>query len=254
MEPLLLLPRTAPVSSATLLSSLNRLSVSFSKEDDDQLNTSVMDFELPEATAEAEVLARPLSATGRAVGLTCSDLLLAEADADAEAEADDCLSTLEESTSETTCSLALETVGIKWAVRRLCCLTVSSCPSRALLAELTALSLELELEERWDDDRPSSLEALLLSVVPEGLVKTMMLPDPWRWFSSRRGLALSLSLPLSASWCSLAKGLSATPLFVKVAMGGKREREREIRENGERGEMMLRACHHDKGRPLMRKT
>ena len=193
MEPLLLLPRTAAFSSATRLSSLNRLSVSFSKEDEDQLNTSVMDFELPEATAEVLVLSLSASATGGGVGLTCSDLLLAEADADA--EADDCLSTLGESTSETTCNLALETVGIKWAVRRLCCLTVSSCPSRALLAELTVLSLELELEERWDDDNPNSLEALLLSAVPEGLVKTMMLPDPWRWFSSRRGLGLSFPLP-----------------------------------------------------------
>lgn len=90
-----------------------------------------MDFEL-EATAA--VLA-PAPVMGRAVSiLVCSDLLLAEAAevetraaellAEAEAEVDD-LSTLE-STSATTCSLALEMVGIKWADRRLCCLTVSS--------------------------------------------------------------------------------------------------------------------------------
>jgi hypothetical protein len=112
---------------AILLSSLNRSSVSFSREDEDQLNISVMDFAL-EATAE--VLA-PAPVMG-GVGFTCSDLLLADAaevetgaaELLAEAEADD-LSTLE-STSDTTCSLALEIVGIKCAVRRLCCLTVSS--------------------------------------------------------------------------------------------------------------------------------
>ena len=93
--------------------------------------------------------------------------------------------------SDTTWSLALETVGMRWADRRLCCRTVSSCASRgALLAELTTLTAPLEeLSEaaRWS---ALVLEAeVALRPRAGGLVRATTLPDPRsrRLDSPRRG-------------------------------------------------------------------
>ena len=116
--------------------------------------------------------------------------LVAACDADCAADAADF--SLGESTSLTTWSLALDIVGIRWADRKLCCLTVSTCVGWALLADtsdtvLTELSLELELGVRLSSSRVFDFRRLLVPV-PVGGLLTTMLPVNLRWLSPRRGL------------------------------------------------------------------
>ena len=100
-----------------------------------------------------------------------------------------------ESTSLTTWSLALDIVGMRWAVRKLCCLTVSTCVGWALLADtsetvLTELSLELDDDVRLDSSRVLDLRRLLVPSVRSAAVGgllTTMLPETLRWLSPRRG-------------------------------------------------------------------
>ena len=121
--------------------------------------------------------------------------LVAACDANCAAEADDF--SLDESTSPTTWSLALDIVGMRWAVRKLCCLTVSTCVGWALLADtsetavLTELSLELDEDVRLSSSRVLDLRRLLVPI-PVGGLLTTMLPDNLRWLSPRRGLFVVL--------------------------------------------------------------
>ena len=120
--------------------------------------------------------------------------LVAACDADSAADAADF--SLGESTSLTTWSLALDIVGIRWADRKLCCLTVSTCVGWALLADtsdtvLTELSLELELGVRLSSSRVFDFRRLLVPV-PVGGLLTTMLPVNLRWLSPRRGLLVVL--------------------------------------------------------------